>query len=262
MDHELADPRRARLAIREGRFRDFTNHAAPGFIQGNLMIVPAAFADDFEQFARLNPLALPLLARGEAGDPTLPAIAEDFDIRSDVGGYMIYRDGELAKIDRAIHDIWRDDLVSFVIGCSFSFEPVLMKAGIRLRHIQTGNVSAMYVTNRATAPAGRFGGPLVVSMRPLPPEDAARASALSALYPEFHGAPIHQGDPAALGITLDDSYGGHGLKTLENDEIPVFWRCGATAQLAAREARLPLCITHYKAHMVLTDLPVPQRTMP
>jgi uncharacterized protein YcsI (UPF0317 family) len=249
-------PAELRLAIREGRFRGFTNLLARDHVQGNLMIVPAAQAGDFERYCRLNQQALPLIGRSRPGECSMPAIAEALDIRTDVGSYMVFRDGVLCGNPQNILGQWREDLVTFVLGCSFSFERLLERAGVRLRHLEEGNVSAMYVTNRPTIPAGAFAGPLVVSMRALSPADVELASAVSARYPLFHGAPVHIGDPGALGIDLASPYGGHGLTRLKGDEIPVFWACGATAQLAATAAALPLCITHYKAHMVVTDLPI------
>ena len=198
-----------------------------------------------------------MLGRSRPGEPFIPELGADLDLRTDVGGYTVFRDGEPVDTPRSIAELWRDDLVAFVLGCSFSFEGVLQRHGVRLRHLDEGNVSAMYVTSVPTAEAGPFGGPLVVSMRALRARDAIRAITISQHYPMFHGEPVHIGTPALIGIDdLADSYGGHGLKELHPDELPVFWACGATAQLAARRARLPLCITHHKAHMVVTDLPV------
>lgn len=254
---DLSDPRAVRRAIRDGSFADFTNRAAPGYVQGNLVIVPAAYADDFEAYCRANPQALPILGRSEAGSPHIPALAEDLDIRTDVGEYMVFRDGELVAIPTDITGLWSDDLVAFVLGCSFSFEAMLQAHGVRLRHLEEGNVSAMYVTDRETVPAGPFSGKLVVSMRALSPTDAITAAIVSDRYPQYHGRPVWIGLPQEIGIAnLAASYGGHGLTLLRSDEIPVFWACGATGQIAARAARLPLCITHHKAHMVLTDIPV------
>ncbi len=259
---DRSNPAAVRRAIRAGQFREFTNHVAPGFVQGNLVIVPAAYAGDFEAYCRRNPQALPIVGRSEAGSPHIPLLAADLDLRTDVGGYMVFRDGVLTDTPAGIADIWREDLVAFVLGCSFSFEALLRAHGVRLRHLDQGDVSAMYVTNLPTGQAGPFRGPLVVSMRALRPADAIAATIVSARYPQFHGAPVWVGLPHLIGIDdLGQSYGGHGLTRLEDDELPVFWACGATAQLAALEARLPLLITHYKAHMVLTDLRIPAPQM-
>ncbi len=256
-DFDAASPVAVRAAIRSGAYRGFTNNMARGFVQGNLMIVPQAQADDFATYCALNPRALPVLGRSLPGEPFIPELGLDLDLRTDVGGYMVFRDGELVSTPRDVVCLWQDDLVAFVLGCSFSFEGVLQGAGVRLRHLDEGDVSAMYVTSLPTTEVGQFGGPLVVSMRALRACDAIRAITISQDYPMFHGEPVHLGSPALIGIDdLSNSYGGHGLTQLHDDELPVFWACGATAQLAARRARLPLCITHLKAHMVVTDLPV------
>jgi uncharacterized protein YcsI (UPF0317 family) len=260
---DRSDPAAVRRAVRAGAFREFTNHVAPGFIQGNLVIVPEAFAEDFAAYAARNSQALPIVGRSRPGAPHIPELAADLDLRTDIGGYMVFQDGVLTDTPTEIAGLWRDDLVAFVIGCSFSFEAVLRRAGVRLRHLEEGDVSAMYVTNIQTAPGGPFRGPLVVSMRAMRPADAIAATIVSARYPQFHGAPVSIGLPHLIGVDdLSKSYGGHGLTRLNDDELPVFWACGATAQLAALEARLPLLITHYKAHMVLTDLPIPAALEP
>jgi len=256
----LSSPQSVRRAIREGRFRAFTSDVAPGYAQGNLFIVPNEWADDFARFCQLNSQALPMLGRSRPGSPHIPELAADLDLRTDVGQYMVLRDGVLTGTPTDISDLWCDDFVAFVLGCSFSFEEVLIRHGLRLRHKEEGDVSAMYVTNRATTPAGPFRGPLVVSMRPMAPADAISAISVCASYPQFHGAPIHIGLPHLIGIEdLGTTYGGHGFTDVGEGELPVFWACGATAQLVAKEARLPLCITHHKAHMVLTDMPVLSR---
>ncbi|WP_066552381.1 D-glutamate cyclase family protein [Croceicoccus bisphenolivorans] len=256
---DTSDPRAVRLAIRAGRFTGFTNLVAREYIQGNLIAVPAAHADAFEAYARANSQALPLLGRGEPGRRDIPGIAADLDIARDTGGYMVFRDGEVVDTPRDATPWWRDDLVPFVIGCSFSFEALLQRAGVRLRHLEEGNVSAMYETDRDTVPVGPFGGKLIVSMRAMSPADAIAATLLSARHPGFHGAPVSLGIPADLGIAdLSHSYGGHGMTVLLPGELPVFWACGATGQNAVRAARLPLAITHNKAHMVVTDLPLPK----
>lgn len=256
---DLADPRSVRRAIRDGTFRGFTNHVAPGFVQGNLVIVPEAYADDFEGYCRANAQALPILGRSEAGSPFIPSLGADLDLRTDVGEYIVFRDGIVADTPETIEDVWRDDLVAFVLGCSFSFESLLIAHGVRLRHLEEHDVSAMYVTDRDTLAVGPFSGKLVVSMRAMRPADAITAILVSDRYPAYHGRPVSIGLPSDLGIVdLADSYGGHGMIRIMPDEIPVFWACGATGQIALQAARLPLSITHSRAHMVLTDLPVEQ----
>jgi uncharacterized protein YcsI (UPF0317 family) len=250
---DLGDPAQVRRAIRAGTFTSFTNRVAPGYVQGNLVILPVKYAASFEEFCARNPRPCPLLGISKPGSPHIPALADDLDLRSDVGEYRIFRDGRDVGTTDDISDLWRDDLVAFVLGCSFSFEHELMSAGVPLRHIDEGNVSAMYETNIDTVPCGPFGGKLVVSMRPLRPADAIRAVLITARFPKFHGAPVHIGKPELIGVDLARSYGGHGLKELHADELPVFWACGATAQVAMERAQAPLAITHSRAHMVLTD---------
>ena len=190
----------------------------------------------------------------EPGSPHIPALGAELDIRTDLSGYCLWRDGEnVGDLDN-LNQVWREDLVSFVIGCSFSFEEALIDAGIRMRHIEQGTNVAMYRTNIATAPAGPFGGPLVVSMRPMRPADAIRAIQITSRFPGVHGAPIHFGDPAAIGI--DDIMRpdfGDAVEILAG-EVPVFWACGVTPQSAIRAARPPISITHKPGCMLVTDL--------
>jgi uncharacterized protein YcsI (UPF0317 family)/cytosine/adenosine deaminase-related metal-dependent hydrolase len=257
---EHATPRQLRRAIRSGQFRGFTNLLAGGYVQANIMILPQDMAEAFASYCRHNSAALPVIAQFPAGATALPDLAEDLDIRTDIGAYTVFRDG-VASVHDDIVDFWRDDFVTFAIGCSFSFEAMLCAGGVRLRHLEEGDVSAMYVTTIETQPVAPFAGPLVVSMRAMTPGDAIRATVLSSQYRQFHGAPIHLGSPAAIGINdLAESYGGHGMRQLRPDEIPVFWPCGATAQLAAMRAKLPICITHHKAHMLVTDRLITEMT--
>jgi uncharacterized protein YcsI (UPF0317 family) len=242
-----------RRAIRAGSFTAFTNTIAPGYVQGNLVILPAKYADAFEGFCEKNPRPCPLLGMSKPGIPHIPELADDMDLRTDVGEYRIFRDGQTVGTTPDISDLWHDDLVAFVLGCSFSFEHELMTAGVPLRHIDEGNVSAMYETNIDTVARNPFGGKLVVSMRAMRPADAIRAVLITARFPKFHGAPVHIGKPELIGVDLTQSYGSHGLKELRDDELPVFWACGATSQVAMERAQVPLAITHSRAHMVLTD---------
>jgi uncharacterized protein YcsI (UPF0317 family) len=249
-----ADPAQVRRAIRAGNFTGFTNTVAPGYVQGNLVIVPARYAAAFEDYCEKNPRPCPLLGRSEPGSARIPALADDMDLRTDVGEYRIFQDGREVATATDIRALWRSDFVAFVLGCSFSFEQELLKAGVPLRHISESSVSPMYVTSLDTVAAGEFGGKLMVSMRALRPADASRASAITARFPKFHGAPIQIGEPERIGVDITRPYGGHGLTVLRDDELPVFWACGATAQVALEQARLPIAITHSRAHMVVTDL--------
>ena len=178
-----------RLEARCGALATHTSGRGDGFIQGNVAIVPGAQAAAFEAFCRANPQPCPLLAVGRPGDPTLPTLGRDIDIRTDLPRYRVYRDGAMAAEPTTIAALWRDDLVTFVLGCSFTFERALIRAGIPLRHVQQGRNVAMYRTTIETTAAGPFGGPMVVSMRPVCAADAARAADITARFPEQHGRP-------------------------------------------------------------------------
>ena len=248
-----ADARTARLAIRAGAWRSHTSGLAPAHVQGNVVILPQALASDFLRFCQRNPKPCPLLAVSEPGDPSLPTLGVDIDIRSDVPRYRVWRDGKLIDEPADIAALWQGDLVSFVLGCSFSFEHALLDAGIELRHVREGKNVAMYRTNIATAPAGPFRGPLVVSMRPMKAADAIRAVQITARVPAVHGAPVHLGDPALIGIAdIARPHFGDPV-AIEPDELPVFWACGVTPQAAVMEARPALCITHAPGYMLITD---------
>jgi uncharacterized protein YcsI (UPF0317 family) len=250
----LASGCAVRLACRCSGFDGPTTGLAPGFVQGNLAILPRDWAEEFLRFCVANPKPCPLLGVSKPGDPQLAALGADLDIRTDLGRYRVWHDGELADEPTNVRTLWRHDLVSFVIGCSFSFEEPLIAAGITLRHIARGCNVAMYRTNIATQPAGRFRGPLVVSMRPLLPAAAIRAIEITSRMPAAHGAPVHLGDPAAIGIAdiAKPDYGD--AVPIEPGELPVFWACGVTPQAALAAARPPFAITHAPGRMLVTDL--------
>ncbi|WP_119419866.1 putative hydro-lyase [Desertibaculum subflavum] len=244
----------ARAAIRSGRHAGPTAGLAPGMVQGNLAILPKAVAHDFLRFCDLNPKPCPVIGMSQPGDPMLPMLGGDIDIRTDVPRYRVWRDGQLAEEPTDIRALWRDDLVAFVLGCSFSFEEALVADGLRIRHIERNQNVAMYRTNVATAPAGPFHGPLVVSMRPFVPADAIRAIQITTRFPRVHGAPVHFGDPAAIGIQdIDKPDYGDRVEILAG-EVPVFWACGVTPQAVVAAARLPFCITHAPGAMLITDV--------
>jgi len=250
----FASGRDARLAVRRGEFAAPTAGIAPGFVQGNLAILPKALADDFFRFCQFNPKPCPLLAASEPGDPRLPTLGEDLDIRTDIPLYRVWRNGELVDEVTNLNALWRDDLVAFVIGCSFSFEEALVDDGIRLRHIEQGTNVPMYRTSIATRPAGPFHGPLVVSMRPLRPADAIRAVQITSRFPSVHGAPVHLGKPEMIGIA-DLSRPDYGdVVEVKDDELPVFWACGVTPQSVIAAVRPEFSITHAPGYMLVTDL--------
>ena len=248
-----------RRAIRAGAIAGHTSGLAEGFVQGNVAIVPAAHAPAFELYCRSNAQACPLLAVSRPGDPALPTLGEGIDIRTDLPRYRVFRDGRLAGEPAGIADLWRDDLVTFVIGCSFTFERALIDAGIPLRHVAQGRNVAMYRTTVPTAPAGPFHGPLVVSMRPVAAADVGRAADVTGRFPDMHGRPVHHGDPAALGIAdLGRPDYGDAVELLPG-ETPVFWACGVTSQAALEAAGIPFFIAHAPGCMLITDLRHPAR---
>jgi uncharacterized protein YcsI (UPF0317 family) len=243
----------ARRLVREGGHASHTGGMAPGYVQANVVILPRAQADDFLRFCQRNPKPCPLLAVSDPGDPSLPELADDLDIRHDVPRYRVWRDGELVDEPTAIASLWSDDLVTFAIGCSFSFEQALIEAGVPLRHVEQGINVAMYRTTVPTIAAGMFHGPLVVSMRPMVAADAIRAVQITSRFPRVHGAPVHLGDPAPIGITdLGRPDFGDPIALLP-DELPVFWACGVTPQSVVMAAKPPLCITHSPGCMLVTD---------
>ncbi|WP_414472122.1 putative hydro-lyase [Microvirga sp. M2] len=253
-DLALATGLDVRLAARSGTLRDQTSGLARGHVQGNLAILPADLASSFLRFCQRNPKACPLIGVSEPGDPRVPELGADLDIRTDLPLYRIWRDGELVDEVTDVSSVWRDDLVSFVIGCSFSFEEALMADGIVLRHIAEGTNVPMYRTNIPTQPSGPFHGPLVVSMRPLKPADAIRAVQITSRFPAVHGAPVHLGKPEMIGIKdLDAPDYGEPVR-LADHEIPVFWACGVTPQSVVAAARPSFAITHAPGYMLVTDL--------
>ena len=217
------------------------------------MIVPQAEAFDFLLFCQRNPKPCPLIEVLSPG-ALEPLCAPGANIATDIPGYRVYRDGALADERTGVASLWRDDFVAFLIGCSFSFESAVAEEGIALRHVVQGRNVAMYRTNIACVPAGRFSGDMVVSMRPIKSRDVARVVEISGRFPIAHGAPVHIGNPAALGIAdiARPDYGD--AVAIENDEVPVFWACGVTPQWAAQKSRLSVCITHAPGKMFVTDV--------
>ena len=245
----------ARVRIRAGEHVGPTSGLAPGFAQANLVVLPADDALDFLRFCVRNPKPCPLLEVTDTGSPHPATLATEADLRTDVPRYRVFRGGELVDEPTDLARYWRDDLVAFLLGCSFTFEWALAAAGLPLAHQAQGVNVPMYVTNRRCVPAGPFEGPLVVSMRPFGPSDVRRAVEVSARFPAMHGGPVHVGDPTALGVAdLDAPDFGDPVR-IGPDEVPVFWACGVTPQAVALEARPTLAIFHAPGHMFITDLP-------
>ncbi|MDX1464573.1 MAG: putative hydro-lyase [Halomonas sp.] len=250
-----AGPQEIREAIRRGDWTRHTSGAAPGFAQANLVILPAQYADDFIRFCLMNPRPCPVLDVTRPGDPCPRSLGDGIDLRHDLPRYRLYRHGELDGECTDIADHWQDDFVSFSIGCSFSFEEALLNDGLDVRHIQHGRNVPMYRTNRPLTPSGPFRGELVVSMRPFPAEQAIRAIQITTDMPKVHGAPVHIGNPALIGIDDLATPDFGEPPVIHDDDLPVFWACGVTPQLAIEQAKLPFVITHSPGHMLITDVP-------
>jgi uncharacterized protein YcsI (UPF0317 family) len=243
-----------RAACRQGLLTAPTPGLALGFVQANVVTVPREFAFDFLLFCQRNPKPCPLLDVTEPGDPEPKAVAPGADLRTDLPAYRVWRDGILAEEPTDVRSLWLDDFVSFVIGCSFTFENALLEACLPVRHVELGVNVPMYNTSRPCRPAGRFAGPLVVSMRPMTPEQTLTATRVCARFPRAHGVPVHFGDPTAIGIARLDKPDYGDAVEVRPGEVPVFWACGVTPQAALMRAKLPLAITHKPGHMFLTDL--------
>ncbi len=243
-----------RKVIRAGDYAGPTSGLAPGMVQGNLCILPQDVAADFLRFAHLNPKPCPVIGMSEPGSAKVPMLGAGIDLRTDLPRYRIWRNGELVDEPTDLLSYWRNDLVAFVIGCSFSFEEALIEDGIPLRHVACGSNVAMYRTSIACTPAGPFSGPMVVSMRPLSPADAIRAIQITSRFPAVHGAPVHIGKPDLIGITdlAKPDYGDP--VEIRADELPVFWACGVTPQAVIAAARPDFAITHYPGSMLITDV--------
>jgi uncharacterized protein YcsI (UPF0317 family) len=248
-------PQEARQAIRSGQAFSTTAGLAPGYTQGNLAILRKELALDFMRYCQRNPKPCPLVGVSETGNPYLPTLGHDLDIRTDIASYNVYRNGELTDTVSDITDLWQDDFVAFIIGCSFSFEQALVSEGVALRHLDENLTVSMWRTNIETLPAGPFGGGMVVSMRPLVAEKAIRAVEVTSRFPHTHGSPIHLGDPALIGIKDINTPDWGDPQRIEPDEIPVFWGCGVTPQNAIRQAKPDICITHTPGSMLITDIP-------
>jgi uncharacterized protein YcsI (UPF0317 family) len=252
MDENLTGAQLREL-IRSGKWRGQTSGAARGYVQANLVMMPREAALDFLVFCVRNPKPCPVLDVLEAGRSE-PSIAPGADLRTDLPRYRIFRSGRFEKEVTDVNDYFGEDTVSFLLGCSFSFENAMLAKGLPVRNIEEGKNVSMYITDRQCRPAGPFSSPLVVSMRPLTPADAVRAIQVTTRFHITHGAPVHMGDPAAIGIRdIDRPEFGDPVEIREG-EIPVFWACGVTSQLAATSAPLPLVVTHSPGHMFVSDL--------
>ena len=249
---EIRDPAAARAIIRRGDYVGHTAGISPDYVQGNLCILPRAYAMEFAAFCQRNPKPCPIVGIGTPGDPTIADLG-DIDVRTDVPGYRVFENGVLVDETTDILSRWSDDLVTFVLGCSFSFERPLIDEGILLQHVERNTTVPMYRTSIACTPSGRFTSNMVVSMRPLAPSDAIRAIQITSRFPDVHGAPVHIGLPDRIGIRdiLKPDFGDPPV--IAEGQLPVFWACGVTPQVAVEQARPPICITHKPGSMLITD---------
>ncbi|WP_299847997.1 putative hydro-lyase [uncultured Roseovarius sp.] len=243
-----------RDAIRNGCYSSHTAGLGAGMLQANLAIMPTSHALDFMRFCQRNPKPCPLSGVSDTGNPMMFTLGEDIDIRTDVPLYNIYRDGRLDATVTDITEFWRDDFVAFALGCSFTFENALQQAGIRLWHIDNNTTVPMFRSGIDTVPAGPFSGKMVVSMRMVPEERVTQAAEISRKYPLAHGAPVHWGDPAEIGIDDLSRPDWGDPAPIQDGHVPVFWACGVTPQVAIENAGLPICITHKPGAMLITDV--------
>ena len=244
-----------RERCRSGEFGGPTSGCAPGYVQANLVALPRQHALDFLCFALRNPRACPLLDVTAPGDPRPLTVAPSADLRTDLPKYCVWRDGRMVEEVADVSALWGDDMVGFLLGCSFSWEHGLVEMGHPPRHMEEGRNVPMYQTNVPNARVGPFGGSLVVSMRPYRLEDLPRIVSLTCAYPGAHGGPLHWGAPELLGIdpdALGAPQWGDAV-TVRDDEVPVFWACGVTPQLALENARPDIAITHAPGHMLVLD---------
>ena len=254
MPIDARHPREIRQDIRRGKLTGITAGLGQNFVQANLAVLPKEQAYDFLLFCQRNPRPCPLIEVTDVGSPEPVGVAPGADLRTDIPRYRIYKDGVLADEVTDATPYWRDDLVAFLLGCSFTFEWALLDAGIPMRHIEEGKNVAMYLTNIETEASGPFRGPMAVSMRPLNAADAILAIQITSRFPKAHGASVHIGKPELIGIQdINHPFAGDRIE-VKPDELPVFWACGITPQIAVLTARPPLCITHAPGHMLVTDV--------
>ena len=254
IDFNLIEPKEMRKIIRNGDFIKPTSGLCRGYAQGNLVILPKENAFDFLLFSQRNPKPCPILDVNEVGMKEVKRIAKGSNIATDIPLYRIYKEGALVDEVEDIKKYWQDDFVSFVLGCSFTFESAMIDEGIAIRHIDTGKNVSMYITNIKCEPAGIFSGPMVVSMRPIPFDQVMKTIEITSRYPKVHGAPIHIGNPEQIGIKniLKPDF-GDAVEIKEN-EVPVFWACGVTPQAVAMKVKPKIMITHAPGHMLITDI--------
>jgi len=248
------DPELFRERVRKGQWRGSTAGMCPGYVQANLVIVPRELAFDFTVFCLRNPQPCPILEVLDPGDPVPHEVAPGADIRTDLPMYRIFKDGTLVEEREDIREYWCDDLVGYLIGCSYTFEEALVRGGVPLRNFSQRKDPGIYISNIPCRPAGPFSGPMVVSMRPIPASLVPKAVQITARFPKAHGAPVHVGEGSSIGIPDLRRVDFGEVPDIREGEIPVFWACGVTPQVIALRARIPFMITHKPGHMFITDL--------
>ena len=249
-----ADQKTVRGTIRSGDYRDHTAGLATGYLQANLVIVEDVHALDFMRYCQRNPKSCPVVGVSDTGNPMMTTLGHDIDIRSDVPSYNIYRYGRFIESCSDIKHLWQDNMVAFALGCSFTFEHAMLRAGFTLWHVENNHTVPMFKTNIDTLKAGPFSGPMVVSMRAITASRLDEASAISAKFPFAHGAPVHWGNPETIGISDITAPDWGDPTPIQDGEVAVFWACGVTPQAAITRAELPLCITHKPGQMLITDI--------
>jgi uncharacterized protein YcsI (UPF0317 family) len=256
-DHPIyreTSPQRVRAMIRSGEWDFYTKGLVMGYAQANLVILPKEDALEFLVFCQRNPKPCPVIEVTDVGNPEPVYCAPGADLRTDLPRYRVFRRGELVDEPTDVKKYWRGDLVAFLIGCSLTFEGALLDAGVPIRALEENVGTCDFISSIRCRPSGKFHGPMVVSMRPMTPEQAVRATQVTTRFSATHGAPVHIGDPAAIGI--EDIYSpdfGAGV-TIKEGEVPVFWACGITPQVVALESKPEFMITHKPGHMFITDL--------
>lgn len=254
MNYANMEPQQVKELIRSGKIDYQTSGMCDGYAQANLCILPKEYAFDFLLFCMRNPKPCPILEVGDVGSKEIKEMAEYGNICTDFPKYRIWKNGQLEAEVTDISEYWQDDFVYFLIGCSFSFEGELLEADVPVRHIEENRNVPMFNTNIALKPAGKFHGNMVVSMRPIPDHLVVKAVNVTAAMPRVHGAPVHIGNPEAIGIADVNSPDYGDSVTINKGETPVFWACGVTPQNAVMQTKPPIAITHSPGHMFITDV--------
>jgi uncharacterized protein YcsI (UPF0317 family) len=247
-------PVEMRKLIRKNKFIKHTSGVCNGYVQANVVILPEDYAEDFRQFAEANKEAVPVLEEISNGEFSFKKVADDSDIRTDVPKYKVFKNGEFVETKTSIKELWQDDFVTFLLGCSFSFENAFMQQGVPVRHIEQDRNVPMYITSKPCVSAGRFSGTMVVSMRPIPKDQVEEAVTITKMFPLAHGEPVQIGNPEAIGIQDINQPDFGDAVEIKAGDVPVFWPCGVTPQNAAKNAKPDIMITHSPGHMFITDL--------